>query len=215
MLRKLIAVSIVSLVVVAVVAACDDDSGTVNSGVPLLSGDTAKPVNEVTTQEAKAWCESYKAKASEMYDTTTQCEIAGLMVAMMAGGADIATQCNAVKEQCLANPGEYLEEQDDDPAAEIDCDGTMNDDLKDCDATVGEFNACYDALIVEGQKVMNKISCNMSMEDMMAMQDFSEFGPEQVPACKPLMDKCPELFEGEEDTEYPDVMEQDFVDFDM
>ncbi|GEM_PF-5884616 len=214
MLRRLIAVSIVSVVVVAVVAACDDDSGTVNSGVPALAGETTKPVNQVTEQEAKDWCESYKVKAAAMYDTTTQCELAGLMVAMMAGGQDIATQCNAVKDQCLANPGEYLEGGDE-PTDDLDCDGAMTEDLKDCDATVGEFNACFDALVVDGQKVMNKISCNMSMEDMMAMQEYSEFGPEQIPACKPLMDKCPELFEGEEDTEYPDVMEQDFVDFDM
>lgn len=211
-MKRLFLFSVVSFsLAISGLTACDESSSSSSTTLPSLSNDVNKPISEVTTQEAKAWCEVYAEKASNVMDDETTCELAGFMAASMAGDAgQIATVCAQVRDDCMKNPDKYQSSDPEDQTEEINCDGTSNEDYKDCDATVGEFDACFSAMLAETKKATDKVSCNMSADDMTALMGMQDFGPDKVPACAPLLEKCPDVFDSE-DTEQPemDVMTQD------
>ena len=192
-MKRLIWTSVLALGLAMGAAACDDSSGGSNANVPPISTDTTKPLSEVTTAEAKTWCEKYKAEMGNVMSTETQCELAGLGVSAMTGTLDPAA-CEAAKKACIANPSQYLD-SDSSGSSDMDCDSLATEDMKDCDATVAEFDSCMDAMMSETQSVTDKISCSMSLEQLMSLQSLSGLSPDKIPACAPLMEKCPQIFD--------------------
>jgi hypothetical protein len=173
--------------------------GGVSTGLP--------PDQKLSTLDdhgAQAACMSLTdglvASISESQLLRAQC--ASLAIAASASESNGTLQidqqkCSASTDACVKNPDQNgVEPSDTDPASVLndsnDCSSAMaGDNLKDCVATVREYEACANALVGELQRRLAAISCanakNLSSDD----DGNDDSILETLPACQSFKAKCP------------------------
>jgi len=178
------------------VPACDGGGGGGGGagGGPtnIEVGDDAAPFSSFTEAEATQICESIEEQMAASYDVESamhgSCLFGGLLAKALMGG-DVQT-CQAAYDGCMnAEPDDV---EPDPPETDDSC-ADVYEKVKDCNATIGELEACMEAQ-VDIQKAFYKalgdFDCGSEMEEFSAAQeeDFQE-----PAACTTLYQKCPEL----------------------
>jgi len=220
-------------------AGCSSDSDGPSHGVSQ-----AKQLNSLTQPEIDKICadvESRMKDASEelspegfesMMDDEFMCKATAVGMTKAMGGT--TADCQTRQEDCLENLEEaqkwnqeseeedWGDWEDSSDSEEMDC-GTP-EEYSDCEATVGQIDACFNAVIREMKKIANqvqeamdeveaamkKISCNNLDADMVDMEDISldlsdiedVKGLEDIPECRAVEDQCPGVMFRDSDMSY-------------
>lgn len=214
---------------------CSSDSDGPSHGVSQ-----SKQLNNLTQPEIDKICEDIDSRMSDAYKRLSPENFGSAMddegiictaqavgiTQMMEGTTD---DCENRKQECLDDFDQWddsEQEQDDmssdeyeDDDVTVECSTT--DELAECEATVGEIDACFNAILSEMKKVANqledardeieaalkKISCNNLDVDLEEMEsssfDSSDIDDipelEDIPECQKVNEQCPDLMFGESD----------------
>ncbi len=162
---------IMMVCVCALIAACDSSEGgsaTVSTGLPAST-----PLGDLSEADAALLCEagaSTYAQVEALNELMDPC--LGEALAAKFSGDGQASTCEAAIVACHA-------ERDADPAARpqepdegFSCDpADLVRGFEGCTATVGEFEACSNAMLGALDSLVSAYNCDMSLEQA---QSFSE-----------------------------------------
>ncbi|MEZ4474485.1 MAG: hypothetical protein R3F60_27590 [bacterium] len=174
--------------------ACDDDGGggggtTVSSGV-----ETEKVVSDLSDAEGQQICDAAANKTASVITPARAC------TAILAAFSPDAQTCRNAISDCVQ---EFTSE----PATDEECllaDATKREG---CAATVAEVEGCLSAAIGAASTALARVSCNdagnaQKLEQILAS---SPSGPQDVPACASVVEKCPDIFPADDDDFGPDA----------
>ena len=161
-----------------------DDSG---SSSPADIGDDERVVNELTEAAAEQAC----LNATRHVRTTDDwpgnqhagCIFFGLLVKEGPAGK---AKCEEVYDECM----EDADTPDDEGWEEVDC-SPSRAELAECDASLGEIEACLDeqrAIVQWEMAQWRMLDCSDSMNDVEMMSNLEQ--GETSPGCVALEDKC-------------------------
>lgn len=159
-------------------------------------GEDSAPFTSFNETQAQEICESIGEQMAKAYDVDDamhgSCLLGGLLAkALMGGDAQI---CQTSYDACMDDPGGENPDPQDPEEPEDDC-ADIYEKVKDCDATIGELEACLEAQ-VEAQQAffdaLGEFDCDSAMEDFEAIQGQDG---EEPAACTTLYEKCPALNE--------------------
>ena len=177
--------------------ACDSSDGG-SSEIDLGSDD--KVASSLTEAEATSACEKAQKKMAGTGDGEAQkhmiCVTMGLMVKSF-GGDDAACQTNY--DECMkAEPQEPTDEDETQDGCE-----DAYADLQECDATLGEIEACFNDMLAAQDAAYDAlldVTCSSTAEELEALQ--GEDGFEEPASCVALEKTCPGVMgEGARTTE--------------
>lgn len=153
-----------------VVLGCGDDDGGGS-----VSG--ASRVNDLTVGEREALCKDFAGKFGKLAAAAHKVECTG---EGLASEVQDPGSCEEARSACLA---------DSEPDAEFSCDDDPEEATggEDCDATVAQLEACFDAWVSIAEELANDFTCEGSEE----LEEIEE--PEVPEACTDLQDACPEI----------------------
>jgi len=159
-----------ALAVAAALAACGD-GGSSGSGV-----DGDKTLDQLSDDEAVDLCEWSSTLISDEELTRFGCYFAALLV------SESRDQCEDLAQQCI---------DDAEPDEGIEC--VADGDLPECasQVTVAEIEDCTADTIDQVEDIAGDISCDTDPQDI--------FTIDQPPSCIEIEDKCPELFDDDEE----------------
>jgi hypothetical protein len=150
-------------------AACSDDAG--GTGTGTSSGlDPSLKIADLSDAERVTLCES---SLDGVADSDRQ-KMACFTPAIQANPMDAAA-CESAWDTCQTEGTE--------PIAAVTCDDGDLAMMATCEATVGEAEACFDAMASWYSELAGKLSCS----DLSAGQT----PPEEPAACVTLNEKCP------------------------
>ncbi len=158
-----------------------------------LGEDNAKFTTFNETQ-AEEICQSIGEQMAAAYDEDAamhgSCLLGGLLAKALMGGEE---GCQASYDACMnAEPDPDDPEDPEEP--DDDC-SEIYEKVKDCDATIGELEACIEDQI-DAQKAfyesLESFDCSAEMTEFEAIQGQDEG---ESTACTTLYEKCPELRE--------------------
>jgi hypothetical protein len=192
--------SIVAVVLaLSILPSCDGGGDGGGGGWPfgptnVELGEDSAQFNTFNETQAVEICESIGTQMVAAYDVDAtkhgSCLLGGLLVKALMGDAQ---GCQTSYDACMtAEPDP--DEPDDPEEPEDDCAG-IYEKVKDCDATIGELEACIGAQI-DAQKAfydsLGDFDCSSEMTDFEAI--MSEDSGEPA-VCTTLYEKCPGLKE--------------------
>jgi hypothetical protein len=174
--------------------ACDGGGGGGGTNVDL--GDDGKVASSMSQAEAEQACKNVSAQMEKAYEDAggehVGCLVAGTFAKAMAGG-DVAA-CQKAYDSCMEEPDEESGD---------DCEEAY-EELKDCNATLGEIEACMDdqvGAMEEGYAEAKKLNCSSTEEELKALGEIFDSKEELSQACKTVQEKCPSMVEEDEETE--------------
>lgn len=229
----------IKLVLGVLMVACIGLTGCSSDGDGSSHGvSQAKQLNSLTQPEIDKICADIESRikdASEelspesfesMMDDEFMCKTQAVGMTKAMGGT--TADCETRKEDCLEEAQKWNQEseeedwEDSSDSDEMDC-GTP-EEYSNCEATVGQIDACFNAMIREMKKIANqvqeamdeveaamkKISCNNLEADMTDMQDLSLdlsdvediADLEDIPECQEVEDQCPGVMFRDSDVSY-------------
>lgn len=147
----------------------DDDSG------PSAS----TKASELTEQEAEDLCNEW---ADEMDAAIDAQHFGCIFGAAMASGGD-STMCQTVYDTCMAE--DYTPEPND-------CDDAYADTTDCPDVTIGEMEACQDAMMAQFKDATDGVTCQ---SDETALNGLGTAMGTVPQACQDVQEKCPSMFE--------------------
>lgn len=165
-IKLLLAASTLSLLALG----CDDSGG--GSGVS-----NSKKISELSESDKTKVCNALQTKFTgvESDSTKLSCTLQGFTFAQ-----EDADECAMVRDDCI-DEAEGVPSEDTD----LGC-NTDEGELEDCgNVTVGELNACVDALAEAIEALAKRITCSSTAADLSAAEDFAS--PE---ACTKLESRC-------------------------
>ena len=153
-MRVLATLILISALISAI--GCDGSAATVTSGV-----DQSVVIGDATDDQAVALCEASKEaakKAGEMLANVDACTMSGMMTLAFTG--DIIACETAVEECQAAGSAGPLATAPEDSEEEL-CDASFRDTLgAECTATVGDYEACGNAMLAAQQKLIDSLGCD-------------------------------------------------------
>jgi hypothetical protein len=195
---KLIAICVLSSVMTVVACGDDDDSGAnVSTGLPAN-----QELSSLDAAETLSACEdvsdAYRAAVSEDELERVACTLAAVMVSITVGSdgepeGDSET-CEEQTQRCIDGRDYEGEKPDIDLGpSEADCaQATVDDALRDCGATVAEYERCINAHIAAVKTSLGRMTCD-ALEDFDEFQSMleSDIDANQLEGCEALREKCP------------------------
>lgn len=187
--------------------ACGGDDGDGSGG----GVDTGLPKNEklsaLDSADAEKVCKSlassFNSVLTESDKQRISCTVLAipLSIKVSASGkieGDIP-KCKELVAKC--GNGEKISSAP--PAFEVDdvlidesqcTDGSANENLSSCDATVGEFESCADGMLSQLDERFDIITCD-SLSDIEGLMNMNadELEIQNQPECKALYTKCPDM----------------------
>ena len=158
---------------------------------PLDALDPSTLISNLNKDELVAFCEQRKSFHSEFLtlqtDPSLDCTAAGLDLRFQEE-ADIAT-CEATRDACILEANE-----EGTPSFNlIEClpfqVSTL--DMMGCNATLGEFNACSEALLTQAKRLIETLNCNITIEEAAVFQAQDNAS---LPAeCAVITAECPPI----------------------
>jgi hypothetical protein len=184
----------------------DDDGGGSGGGVETGLSKDAK-LSSLDSGDTQKVCmslaDSFNNVLSDSDKKRITCTVLALPLSIKVGAdskleGDIP-KCKELVAKC--SNGETISSAP--PAIDVDevfiqedsCkDGTGIQGLDTCDATVGEFEPCANALLGEFSKRFDIITCD-ALSDIEGLMNMNgdEFKAENLPACKPIVAECPDI----------------------
>ncbi len=191
-------------------AGCGDDDGGsgLSTGLP-----EDKQLSELTVDDLMMACESVSASLggiitaedTKRIDCTARALPSSFMVKDGKATGDVA-KCKQLVNECLAAPAQPAGDRppiDTDLGDEMDCSAEgAAEQFEGCTATVGEYEACVNAVIGEFERFYTLISCDsLSNPEMVRANASAGIDIPGLPACQALPAKCPNLSFGDDDEE--------------
>ncbi|HTU58955.1 MAG TPA: hypothetical protein VMF89_10990 [Polyangiales bacterium] len=179
-------------------AACggdDDSSGGVVTGLP-----SEQKLSTLSDADVKKACQSVNDGASVVITPTAIKRVFCLEFAApeavtysSAGKVSVdVAKCQQLVDTCVSN-----NEDEDDDLADVEvegvneCDEANANDLNGCDATVGEYEACINAVLGEMQRMLSELTCQ-NAEKISSEEYSNDLDPAALPQCQTVMAKCPD-----------------------
>lgn len=179
---------------VAMASACGDDDGdsgsaTVDSGLP-----EDKKISDLDEQEVEALCDAAESATEDLIGPEFQCVAVALFFGVFSEDAEA---CQTTFDLCSADPEQFLEDSGFEPDPEEGDDECNIDDIpEDCDATVGEIEACLNEQVAFLQGLTRNFQCAELLADFDGESNPLE---PNGPACQVLEQKCPGFIEDDDD----------------
>ena len=176
--------------------ACDGGGGDGGGGTNVDLGDDGKVASSMSQAEAEQACKSVSAQMKKAYEEAGGEHLTCLAMASFAkamAGGDVAA-CQQSYDSCMENPDEESGD---------DCEEAY-EGFKDCNATLGEVEACMNdqiAAMEEGYAEAKKLNCSSTEEELKALGEMFGSEEEISQACKTVQEKCPSMVEENEETE--------------
>jgi hypothetical protein len=172
------------------------DSGDSGSGTTIDLGSNSKVASSLSEAEAIEACEKATAKMESQAtggdDKHLICLTAGLIAKAFSN--DSVDVCNQAYDECMTAEPEEGNGMGDGESGD-DCADTY-EDLQDCDATLGEIEACLNDMMAAGEAAneqLKGLSCSSSQEELEAVMNEE---PDEPASCTTLNKKCPDLLGG-------------------
>ncbi len=151
-------------------------------------GEDGKAITDLSQAELDSICETLVATQISQLNQSKFQKAACKMAAMDAGGdfdTFDETGCQSAYDNCMAQVNDLVATA----VAEFDCDMTV-ESVADCDATLGEYEACLDGSKSQNGELiswMTGLTCDAATLQGMA-PDPGLFGA--IPDCEPLAQNC-------------------------
>jgi hypothetical protein len=176
------------------VAACggDDSNNGFVTGLPA-----EQKLSTLSDDDVKKACRSVNDGATAVFTPTAlkraACVSVGLEAALTYSNDRVSvdvSKCQQAADACVNS-----NEQDDEVDIEVDlndCDEASANDLKGCEATVGEYETCINMVLSEAQRMLSELTCQNA--EKLASEEYDNDGvdPAKIPQCQSLMTKCPD-----------------------
>jgi len=195
--RKYLRCCVLALLSVAACGGDDDGNGGVVTGLPA-----EQKLSTLSDADVKKACQSVNDRASAVITPDVLkralCAQAGATFSVTYSNgtatADV-DKCQEFANSCI-NSTEV--EQDDgtdddiDVDAENDCEDASAADLAGCEATVGEYESCINAVLSKTQQMLAEMTCQNA--EKISSEEYSndEADPAEIPQCQVVMTKCPD-----------------------
>ncbi|MEZ4463529.1 MAG: hypothetical protein R3F43_03180 [bacterium] len=171
--------------------ACDDDDGGGGGGSFNSGVDGTKKVSDLTDEEANAICRASSAYGESLISRRQACVVASLLF------SEDSASCNQFAQACEQAPPEPDEDDED-------CQDGVPPQLRDCDATVADMEACQIGIAQALVASIKGLSCSQAgtaAAEEQASSIFSSPDPASVPACETVRTECPGAFGGSDGTD--------------
>ena len=191
----------------------DDDGGGSGGGIEtgLPKDDKLSALDSADAEKVcKSLASGFNSVLTESDKKRITCTILAIPLSItVSGSGEIAgdiPKCKELVTKC--GNGETISSAP--PAIDVDevfinesqcTDGSTNENLSSCDATVSEFESCANAMLSQLSKRFDIITCDAlsDIEGLMNM-DSDDLEIQNQPECKALYTKCPDIdFGGGED----------------
>lgn len=201
-------------IALGLLTACGGSSG--NSGV-VTGLPAEQKLSTLSDAEVQQACRSLDEGSRSVIPDSAFMRVACLPSGVQAGFTETSSgvsldmaKCQSALDACVMELTKQSEgpvavkvpglEDDDDS-----CSDARATDVAGCDATVGEYETCYNLVLNEMQRKMAEFTCQNAETVYSSTYDRS-FHPEQIPQCQALMEKCPDAelgipFGGDTDVE--------------
>jgi hypothetical protein len=159
-----------------------------------------KKLSSFDNDDARAACESLSAGVSDLVSNTelrrAQCaaeainKTAKVDTAKMQVTIDLA-ECNSVLQQCQADPASFGLE----PIVDgDDCDKAVaNTQIKQCEATVAEYEACMRKIFEQAKQGINNTKCENAETLIKTDGRPTQPDPDHIAECVAFHEKCPSV----------------------
>jgi hypothetical protein len=171
------------LMLAGVVPACGGDSKgpkAVDTGLP-----PEKVLGSLSDGEARQACQQLSGALNDRY--TQDSVTTSFCTRFAVGLAGTEDSCNDLVDTCKDMAGEQPVQE----VASSDCSQVTAAELRDCELTVADLEACSNDLIDFFDGFLNEYSCNDAAE--VDEEDVSlDFDIEQPASCTRLENECPD-----------------------
>jgi hypothetical protein len=183
----------------------DDDGDGKGGGVETGLDKDAK-LSSLDSNDAAKVCtslaDSFNNVIPESAKKRITCSVLALPLSIKASASgqiegDIP-KCKELVTKCMN--GETISSAP--PAIDVDeafisedqCKADASESLAGCDATVGEFESCADAMLGQLSKRFDIVTCD-ALSDIQGLMNMSsdDLQLENIPECKALSSKCPDI----------------------
>lgn len=177
--------------VFAIACGGDDDKKGASSPDDVSSVDSNKKISDLSSSEAKEYCEDGQDFAKEQYSSIDAKKISCGIQALFSSGASAETDgeaqaaCRELLEQCLSQPDETG--GDAGTAEDNTCDDFIAD-AKNCTATVGEYNKCFSDQVNQLKSLSSRDFCAEAKAS--AGGETPDLGFETPASCTAISGKC-------------------------
>jgi hypothetical protein len=174
--------------VLGLIAGCggDDGSSGVTTGLP-----SQQKLSTLNDDEVKQACHSVSDAATMVITPTAIQRASCLSLGVQAGLSVSGTQakvdvakCQQAVDTCVTNAGELMEE-------DADCDSASAKDVDGCEATVGEYETCFNSFLNQLQQRLTQLTCQ-NAEKLSESGYAEDVDANSIPECQSLMTKCPD-----------------------
>jgi hypothetical protein len=142
--------------------------------------DDNRPVSSLTPAELQSMCNTMASSVGDALRMS--CMMKGVMAKFEANGT--TQTCQTSYDTCMAK---YQ-------GITANCTLTSTSDvLKDCTATVGEYEACVNDGLALLDTLNHRLSCSMSLGDLQNLAVEMQSAQQGPPSCQALAKKCPKL----------------------
>jgi hypothetical protein len=166
----------------AFLVGCADSAPVLDTGVP---NDTQ--VDQLTDAQARQICERAETVAEDVFGVDVQHELQCVAGGIAADALNIST-CKASYNDCIAEPftGEPVD---------FDCGTVTAPMLANCNATVGELEACANAQLRLVNGLISEVDCGLADDPARLEQILADLEAGSMPeACASLPMDCPIFF---------------------
>lgn len=177
-----VAFSLVGLLGLAALGGCSESHPSLDTGLP-----SDQPIGNLSAEDAQKACEGVQRFANELVgpkrQVQLQCTIAGITAELGGFGS-----CAGVRDNCV-DSGTI----ETDPI-ELSCDAAGPVFGPDCDATVGQVEACASDIGAAADAVLDGVSCGL-VKDEAARNSLGAdiedaLDPDSHASCASLSDAC-------------------------
>jgi len=126
-------------------------------------------------------CEEVAQAAGGVYTHEHQCMLTGVLTAAMTGGG--VEGCEQAYVACL--------QEDPDPM-EDECSLDEMDELRDCDAPLGDLERCMNDMFAQLSQLFGGLTCDSDPQELAGLD-------EKPASCQALEERCPEIFAEDEE----------------
>jgi len=196
---------LVIAVMVAVSVACglacggDDDGGAVSTGLPASTR-----LSELDAQQVMDACgeivvslDAALTSELERFNCTLRAVPMSISVTLSGQTMGDAAKCRELRDRCLAGEdiGGNVQPVTVQPVgSQINCTSPAAVAAsQSCEATVGEYESCLDAIVANAQTSFRRLDCSLVADPSQLQNAMQPPPPPQPQVCADLDARCPQL----------------------
>jgi hypothetical protein len=174
--------------VMGLIAGCggDDGSAGVSTGLP-----TQQKLSTLDDDEVKQACRSVSDAAMMVITPSAiqraSCLSLGVQAGLNGSGSEAkvdVAKCQQAVDTCVSSAGKETKDN-------YECDSASANDVQGCEATVGEYETCFNSFLNLLQQRLTQLTCQ-NAEKLSGSAYEQDVDASSIPDCQNLMTKCPD-----------------------